>query len=118
MYSVRVLKRNANLSRAVAAGKLSVVSNWNILPSGLLHNLSPGNVTISSPLALRAIIRQAVFASLSTGTQNKMDKRYLIIVGAVLVQAVTIGCVFGYGVFFTVLESEFCLLYTSDAADE
>lgn len=36
-----------------------------------------------------------------------MDKRYLIIVGAVLVQAVTIGCVFGYGVFFTVLESEF-----------
>lgn len=36
-----------------------------------------------------------------------MDKRYLIVVGAVLVQAVTIGCVFSYGVFFTVLEAEF-----------
>ena len=36
-----------------------------------------------------------------------MDKRYLIVVGAVLVQAVTIGCVFSYGVFFTVLEDEF-----------
>ena len=36
-----------------------------------------------------------------------MDKRYLIVVGAVLVQATTIGCVFAYGVFFTVLEAEF-----------
>lgn len=36
-----------------------------------------------------------------------MDKRYLIVVGAILVQAVTIGCVFSYGVFFTVLEDEF-----------
>ncbi len=36
-----------------------------------------------------------------------MDKRYLIVLGAVLVQAVTIGCVFSYGVFFTVLEDEF-----------
>jgi len=36
-----------------------------------------------------------------------MDKRYLIVVGAVLVQAITIGCVFAYGVFFTVLEAEF-----------
>ena len=36
-----------------------------------------------------------------------MDKRYLIVLGAILVQAVTIGCVFSYGVFFTVLEDEF-----------
>jgi len=36
-----------------------------------------------------------------------MDKRYLIVAGAILVQAVIIGCVFAYGVFFTVLESEF-----------
>lgn len=36
-----------------------------------------------------------------------MDKRYLIVLGAVLVQGVTIGCVFAYGVFFSVLESEF-----------
>lgn len=36
-----------------------------------------------------------------------MDKRYLIVVGALLVQSVTIGCMFAYGVFFTVLESEF-----------
>lgn len=36
-----------------------------------------------------------------------MDKRYLIVVGAVLVQGITIGCVFAYGVFFTVLEAEF-----------
>jgi len=37
----------------------------------------------------------------------KMDKRYLIVLGAVLVQAITIGCVFASGVFFTVLEAEF-----------
>ncbi len=36
-----------------------------------------------------------------------MDKRYFIVLGAFLVQAVTIGSVFAYGVFFTVLESEF-----------
>jgi len=36
-----------------------------------------------------------------------MDKRYLIVIGAVLVQGITIGCVFAYGVFFTVLEAEF-----------
>ncbi len=36
-----------------------------------------------------------------------MDKRYLIVIGAVLVQGTTIGCVFAYGVFFTVLEAEF-----------
>jgi len=36
-----------------------------------------------------------------------MDKRTLIVVGTVLVQAVTIGCLFAYGVFFTILESEF-----------
>lgn len=35
------------------------------------------------------------------------DKRYLIVSGAVLVQSVVIGCVFAYGVFFTLLESEF-----------
>ena len=36
-----------------------------------------------------------------------MDRRYLIVLGALLVQSVTIGCMFAYGVFFTVLESEF-----------
>jgi len=36
-----------------------------------------------------------------------MDKRYLIVLGAVLVQATIIGCVFSYGVFFTALEDEF-----------
>ncbi len=36
-----------------------------------------------------------------------MDRRYLIVLGALLVQSVTIGCVFAYGVFFTVLEEEF-----------
>lgn len=36
-----------------------------------------------------------------------MDKRYLIVAGALLVQATTIGCVFAYGIFFTVLEAEF-----------
>ncbi len=36
-----------------------------------------------------------------------MDRRYLIVIGALLVQSVTIGCVFAYGVFFTVLEDEF-----------
>ncbi len=36
-----------------------------------------------------------------------IDKRYLIVVGALLVQSVTIGCMFSYGVFFSYLESEF-----------
>lgn len=36
-----------------------------------------------------------------------MDRRYLIVLGALLVQSVTIGCMFAYGVFFTVLEDEF-----------
>jgi len=36
-----------------------------------------------------------------------MDKRYLIVAGAILVQATIIGCVFAYGIFFTVLEAEF-----------
>jgi len=36
-----------------------------------------------------------------------MDKRYLIVLGAILVQATIIGCVFAYGIFFTVLEAEF-----------
>jgi len=39
--------------------------------------------------------------------KKAMDKRTFIVVGAVLVQAVTIGCLFAYGVFFTILESEF-----------
>ena len=37
----------------------------------------------------------------------KFDKRYLIVLGALLVQSVTIGCMFAYGVFFSVLEAEF-----------
>lgn len=37
----------------------------------------------------------------------KSDKRYLIVLGALLVQSVTIGCMFAYGVFFPVLEAEF-----------
>ncbi len=36
-----------------------------------------------------------------------MDKRYLIVAGAFLVQAVVIGCVFSYGVYFIELEAEF-----------
>ena len=36
-----------------------------------------------------------------------MYRRYLVVLGALLVQSVTIGCVFAYGVFFPVLEDEF-----------
>ena len=36
-----------------------------------------------------------------------MDKRYLIVAGAFLVQGVVIGAVFSYGVYFTELEAEF-----------
>lgn len=35
------------------------------------------------------------------------DKRYYIVAGALLVQSVTIGCMFAYGVFFKSLETEF-----------
>lgn len=37
---------------------------------------------------------------------SEFDKRYLIVAGALLVQSVTIGCMFAYGVFFKVLEDE------------
>ena len=36
-----------------------------------------------------------------------VDRRYFVVSGAILVQAITIGCVFAYGVFFNVLETEF-----------
>ena len=36
-----------------------------------------------------------------------VDRRYFIVFGAILVQGITIGCVFAYGVFFNVLETEF-----------
>jgi len=36
-----------------------------------------------------------------------MDQRYLIVAGAVITQAVIIGCMFAYGVYFTELEAEF-----------
>jgi len=35
------------------------------------------------------------------------DRRAFAVAGAFLVQAVTIGCVFAYGVFFNELETEF-----------
>ncbi len=37
---------------------------------------------------------------------SEFDKRYLIVAGALIVQSVTIGCMFAYGVFFEVLEDE------------
>jgi len=35
------------------------------------------------------------------------DKRFIIVASGCLIQAVIIGCMFAYGVFFTVLEAEF-----------
>jgi MFS family permease len=37
---------------------------------------------------------------------HTFDKRILIVAGALLVQSVTIGCMFAYGVFFKVLEDD------------
>ena len=39
--------------------------------------------------------------------QLDIDKRSTVVAGAFLIQAITIGCVFAYGVFFTELEKEF-----------
>ncbi|MDH3715498.1 MAG: MFS transporter, partial [Gammaproteobacteria bacterium] len=37
---------------------------------------------------------------------TRLDRRYVIVASAFVIQGVTIGCLFAYGVFFTVLQSE------------